>query len=131
MRQMFLASLLLAPLALPAAAVASQPAIDASASTQLPQVSTGLSPVRVTHHPRKIGVPDVSLIDGFPTNAEVILKLKVNKRGQARDIRIVNTDDPYLDAPVIAAVHQFRWRPARLDHHAVTDGVKLIVLVKQ
>ena len=131
MRQMLFASLLLALLALPTAAVASEPAIDASHFNPTYDVSTGVTPVQVAHLARHINVPTASIDEYFPSMAEVNLKLRVNKRGRTTDARIINSDDPYLDKPVLAAVRKMRWDPAKLDHHAVSDGVDLTVMVNQ
>ena len=131
MRHMLLPSLLPPLLALPTAAVASAPAADASHSNPTSDVSPGVTPVKVAHMARHINVPAASLNGHVPSIAEVNLKLRVNKRGRTADAHIINTDVPYLAKPVLAWVRKMRWDPARLDHHAVTDGVNLTVMVNQ
>ena len=130
MRQMFSASLLLALLAIPTAAVASVPAIDASNLNAVNDVSTGVTPVKIARFTRHIMVPSTSMIE-FPSDAMVRLRLRVNQHGRTMDARIINSDDPYLNKPVLAAVRKMRWDPARLDHHAISDGVNLTVMVNQ
>jgi outer membrane biosynthesis protein TonB len=117
-------------LALPTAAVASEPAIDASNLNSIKDISTGLTPVKIARFNQYIKVPTVSMTD-YPSESEVYLKLRVNKRGHTTDARIITSDDPFLNRPVLALVRRMHWDPARLDHHAVSDRVDLTVLVNQ
>lgn len=130
MRHTLLASALLALLVLPLAAFASQPAIDATTSTRQPRITTGVLDAAVLQHPKRIHVPLDALDPAYPSLAQVDLKLDLNKKGRAQDVRVVSSDDPFLNASVVAAVHRFHWRPARLDHRAIPTTVDLRVLVR-
>ncbi|MGA7857095.1 MAG: energy transducer TonB [Terracidiphilus sp.] len=129
MRSVLIASLLLAPLAFTVPAVASQPSVDAIPSTHNLQLSTGVTSPAITERDTHIEVPSSLFADGLPDLERVDLKLRLDREGRAENIRVVNSDDPYLNAPVVAAVRQFRWRPARLDHHTIPIGLNLRVRV--
>ena len=131
MRSMLVVSLLLVPLAFATTAVASQPAIDAVTSIQHSPVTTGVTPVQLVHRARHIRVPSDQNIASFPEFAMVHLRLNVTRDGNARDIRVVSSDDPILDPYAIAAAYRFRWRPARLDHHTISSPVNLTLMVNQ
>lgn len=131
MRHMILASLLLGPMAFPTAAVASKPAMDAPTSAQNVHATTGVTAARIVHQSKGIFMPIASLDAGFPNQAKLVLALDLDKKGRTRDIRVVKSEDPYLNGPVVAAVRDFRWRPARLDHHAIPARINLTVLVQQ
>ena len=130
MRRIIAASLLLSPLFIPAAAVASQPVKDdASASTQVRPVSTGVTAPRILHT-TDIMVPE-GLNSRLLDDSTVVLKLNVDEQGKPEDIQVVNAVNPALGADVIDAVRQFRWRPAKLDNQPVATDLTLKVLVKR
>src|ERR1035438_9370739 len=113
MRRILAASILLSPLFFTASAVPSTPANDASASTPARPVSTGVIPAHVLYA-AGIELPSTASI---PNDAEVVLELNVGEDGKARDIEVVKSINPQLDAPVVAAVRKFRFSPAKLDNH--------------
>lgn len=131
MRSMLVVSLLLVPLAFATTAVASQPAIDAVTSMQHNPITTGVTPVRVLHHPRHIRALSDQFNFSFPELAMIHLKLDVTRDGNARNIRIVSSNDPLLNPYAIAAAYRIRWRPARLDHHTISSPVNLMLMVNQ
>jgi TonB family protein len=114
---------------LPAAAVASSPATDASASTLVRPVSSGLS------SPRILRTADVHISPDFaqamPALSEVVLKLTVDENGKAQEVRVVKSPNPLLDDRVVQAVQQFRWRPAKLDKQAIPVELTLNVEVQR
>jgi TonB family protein len=126
MRHIFAASLLFSPLFFTAAAVASTPATDATVPTATRTVSTGITPAKVLHS-ADVEFNDTSAI---PNYAEVVLKLDVDKEGQARDIQVVKSINPALDEPVIQAVRKFRFAPAKLDNQAVDLPMDLTIVVQ-
>jgi len=129
MRHTLLTGLLLVPLALAAPAFASRSAVDVMNSTHGLAVSTGVIHAKILSHANDIYVPAVSQFSWFPSPAQVDLKLEVSKKGRAQDIQILSSDDPFLNAPVVAAVRQFRWRPAKLDHRTIPIDLNLRVRV--
>ncbi len=127
MRRILAASILLSPLFFTASAVASTPANDASASTPARPVSTGVIPAQVLYS-TGIELPSTTSVPG---GAEVVLELNVGEDGTARDIQVVKSVNPQLDAPVVAAVRKFRFSPAKLDHQAIEVPLSLTVFVQK
>jgi TonB family protein len=126
MRHILVSGILLSPLFLTAAAVASTPATDSSASTPAPIVSTGVVPAKVVYSP-SVTIPTNLQI---PIDAEVVLQLTVGEDGKARDIQVIKSISPLMDAPVLDAVGKFRFSPATLDNAAIPMGMSLTVVVQ-
>lgn len=130
MRRITAASLLLSPLFLPAAAVASQPVKDdSSASTQVRPVSTGVTAPTLLHTTDIIVSQD--LASKMLGDSKVVLQLNLDEQGKPADIQIINSVNPTLDADVVDAVRQFRWRPAKLDNQPISTALTLNVLVRR
>ena len=127
MRAMLAASLLLSPLFFPAAAVASKPAMSVSATTVNRVISTGFKEPVILKRTAVILSPN--LYASFPDYATVVLRLNVDQNGIARNVRVVNSANRKIDKPVLEAVRQFSWRPARLDHQSIANNVVLTVVV--
>jgi len=128
MRAILTASLVLGALLFPAAAVADTHGMDASASNSNLPVSTGVYSPSILQTANVLCSPKV--YGNFPDGATVVLKLKVDAEGRADNIQLLKPSvDPRLDQPVIAAVRDFSWRPAYLDHHPISDNVILKVEV--
>jgi TonB family protein len=60
----------------------------------------------------------------------VVLKLNVDETGSPTHIEVVQSLDPTLDARVVEAVSQSRWRPAVLDNQTIPMNVNLTVEVQ-
>ena len=129
MRRILAASLLFAPMLFPAAASARKPATDASASTQLPQRSTGVTDARIIYTPDALVSPEVTQVT--PAQRRVVLRLNIDEQGKAVNVQIVKSVNPVIDARVVEAVRQIQWRPATLDHQAVQTAMTLNVEVKR
>ncbi len=129
MRRILAASLLLSPLFLPAAAVASTPAADASASTLVRPASSGLTSPRILRTANVHIAPDFA--QAIPALSEVVLKLTVDEKGKAQEVRVIKSASPLLDDRVVQAVQQFRWRPAKLDKQAIPMDMTLNVEVQR
>jgi len=127
MRRILAATVLISPLFLSAAALASQSASDAVATTR--PLSTGVTPVQVVYTPRIELSP--SAAETMPANAEVVLRLNVDADGQPQDVQVVKSPNHYLDEPVSAAIRQARFRPAKLDNQPVATDLTLTVVVQQ
>jgi TonB family protein len=128
MRRILAASILMSPLFISAAALASQPVTDDTASTPTRPLSTGVKPAHV------ISTANVDLtpaaIETLPYGAEVVLKLNVDEKGQPQDIQVVKSPSHYLDGPVADAVKQYRFSPASLDNQPVVTPMTLTVVVQ-
>ncbi len=127
MRHILAVSVVLSSLLVPAAAVASQPASDAS--TPARTLSTGVKPAKVIYSPNITLTPSEE--EALPVNAHVVLKLNVDQTGQPQDVEVVDSLDQTLDARVQAAVRQFRFRPAMLDNQPVATDITLTVQVQR
>lgn len=129
MRSLLVASLLLFPLATTLTARASEPSMNAIPTLHRSRTTTGVVAAEALHYPKTIYVPSRDLLPVFPTQAKVDFSLRVDKRGKAHNIRLVNSDDPFLDSSALAEVHRIRWDPARLDHRAIGIPVDLTLLI--
>jgi len=125
MRRILAASLLLSPLFLPAAAVASKPATDASVPTSVRPVSTGVVPPSLIRTTNVIVSPDYAA--ALVGDSSVVLKLNLDEQGKPSGIQVVQSANPKLNASVVDAVRGFRWRPAQLDNQAVPTDLILKV----
>jgi TonB family protein len=126
MRRSFVSSFLLPALLLPAAAIASTPTPEASSVTRTVRVSTGvIAPTVIYSIP--VVPPSNSIAAALPINTQVGLKVTVDKNGMAENIRVVNSLTPEWDASVVAAVRQFRFRPAQLDNQVIPMDIHLLV----
>ena len=128
MRRILAASFLVSPLFLTAAAYATQPVTDAPASTPAHAVSTGVVPAHVLYSPNIDLTPSAALL--LPYDAQVVLTLNVNEKGQPEDIQVVKSPSHDLDAAVSAAVRQSRFRPATLDNQPMAAPMNLTVVVQ-
>jgi TonB family protein len=129
MRRILAASLLLPSLILPAAAIASTPAHDASAQTPV-RISTGVTA------PVLLGSPVLSLPQGLsfdliPQDAKVQLSLTVNAKGEPENIQVVKSFSPFVDARVVDTVSQFRFRPATVDNQPTAVDLNLTINVSR
>jgi TonB family protein len=129
MRRILVASILMSPLFLSAAALASQPVTDQPAATTTLPLSTGVTPAHV------LSTINVDLspaaAETLPYGAEVVVKLNIDEKGTAHDVEVVKSPNRYLDAPVVAAVRQYRFRPATLDNQPVAVPMVLTVVVQR
>jgi TonB family protein len=128
MRRILIASALLSPMLFTAAAVASQPKDDASASTLVRPISTGVTAPKIVHSTDIQITPETAR--SIMPNAEVVLKVNLDEQGKAQDVQVIKSANPILDAPVISAVRQFRWSPATLDKQAIPVDLTLSVVVQ-
>jgi protein TonB len=127
MHRILATSLLLSPLFLSAAAVASTPATDASTSTQVRPVSTGVIPAHVLYAPSISLSPSTAI----PSDAAVVLHLNVDENGKAQGIQVVKSVNADLDARVVEAVRESRFRPAMLDKQVIPIDMNLTVVVQR
>jgi hypothetical protein len=129
MRSVLIATLLLAPMASVLTARASEPAKNTIPSLSAVQVSTGVRAATLVRDPKEINVPLNDLTADFPKRAQVDFTLNVDKDGRAQNIQLVSSNDPYLNGPAYSDVLRMQWRPARLDHHSITDPVDLRMII--
>jgi len=128
MRRTFIASLLMSPLFLSAAALATPPLTDdSSTSTPARPLSSGVQPAHVLYS-HNVAVPTFAFV---PQNAEFVVHLNVDESGKPQDVQVIKSASPDLDEPVADAVRQFRFRPSTLDKQPVATDMTLTVMVQQ
>lgn len=121
------ALILLSSLITPALSHASD---AADVPTQPVRISTGVvQPVLLNSGAFSISAKALSDVL-FPT-PKVVLALTVNQKGTAEDIRVIKSVSPKVDAQVLSAARDFRFRPASLDHQPVAIGLQLTVVVQR
>ena len=127
MRRILVASLL-SSFALTAAAAPSKPTNDAS-TPATPMVTSGVTAAQL-RYAAKIDLPYNAELATFPNPAKMVLKLNLDETGSLTHVEVVQSLSPTLDARVVKAVRQFRWRPAVLDNQTIPIDVNLIVEVQ-
>ena len=130
MRRIIATSLLLVPMVFSVAAAASQSADDTSAATPARRLSTGVTLPKIVYT-TDVSVPADSFEQTVATESNVILSLSIDKTGRPQNVQVVNSVNSKLDEHVIAAVQQFRWRPATLDKQPVPLNLTLNVEVQR
>jgi TonB family protein len=127
MRRILIASALLSPLFLSAAANAAPPVTNPTTANSARPLSTGVKPARVLS-PTSITIPASAIV---PDNAEFVVRLNVSQDGTAKDVQVVRSSGIGLDETVAAAVRQFRFQPATLDGQPVAADMTLNVFVQR
>jgi outer membrane biosynthesis protein TonB len=126
MSRTLVTSLLLVPLALTAAAATSNSTNDASVSTE---VSFPVIPAKIVHAP-KVDLTSIRTQE-FPNDAQVSLSLVVNTDGKARNVKVVSSDDPALNGPVLAALSKYHFRAATQGSQVVPYNLNLDFVVQR
>jgi TonB family protein len=126
MRHTLVASLLLTPMLIPAAAYASKPKADDTAPAQAIRVSTGVT-VPELLSPKTVAA---SVAEEAPNNKKVVLSLQVDTTGKAEKILIVKSAGSDVDSRVLEAVRGFRFRPGTVSNQAVPENMKITVVVQ-
>jgi len=130
MRNLFVAGLLLSPMLITSAAVASSPKSDANVANQNLRVTTGVStPVLIDPSSIHIAASDVARM--VPSEAQVVLSLKVDQNGNASDVQVVRSLTPEVDARVVEEVSKAHFRPAKLDNQTIAVNMNLVITVRR
>ncbi|MDE3201116.1 MAG: energy transducer TonB [Acidobacteriota bacterium] len=132
MRSVLVASLLLVPLATALSAHASDSTSKTTCKVEFPDASTGVKDPTLIRTPKSIAVPYHDILSIYPERTgKVDLLMTVDANGHARHIRVAKSTDPFLDDSAIAEAEHLKWKPARLDHHSITDPVKLDFVISR
>jgi TonB family protein len=129
MRPVLIASLLLSPMLVSASAVASQPKTDDPAATPVRRISTGIIAPKIDS--TNIRIPADAIGQTVANDAQVVLSLNVDEKGNAENVHVVKSANPDLDSRVVAAVSQSHFQPAKLNNKAIPIDVNLIFTVKR
>lgn len=126
MRNLLVASLLLTPMLIPAAALASKPKADDTAPTQGVRVSTGVTGPELLS-PKSV---DASIAAKAPGDKKVVVSLQVDENGKAKNVLIVKSAGANNDSRVLEAVRGFRFRPGTVSNQAFPENMKITVVVQ-
>jgi TonB family protein len=77
--------------------------------------------------PISIELPNGLASDFLPVDKDVELSLTVDPTGQASNVKVVKSVNPYWDALVVDAVQKSHFKPAKLDDRAVAIDMNLTV----
>ncbi len=127
MRQIVIASLL-SCVAMTAAASPNKPSNPATGSTAI-VISTGVTAPQLAT-PALLHISTDDELGSYPNPAKVVLKVSLDATGSPTRVEVVQALTPEIDARVVKAVSQSRWRPAVLDNQTIPSDVNLIVEVQ-
>lgn len=125
MRRILASTLMLSSILIPAAASASS-ADDASAPTPGLRVSTGVIAPILTDS-LAIQLPDGLPKSYIPVASTVGLAFTVDSNGQAENIKVVKSTNPYWDARVVDAIQKAHFRPGTLDSQPIPVDMNVTV----
>jgi len=128
MRHILAGSLMLSSLVLTAAAHATQPSDDVTASTQPVRVSTGVVAPSLLNS-ASIALPTGLPKDAIPVDTQIGLTLTVDENGAPQDIHVVKGINPFWDARVIDTVRKFHYRPGTIDQKPIPVDMNLTITI--
>lgn len=123
-----LAALILTSLLTPAAVYANS--AEAAASVPPIRITTGVVPPVVLNSGNFTVTSDALAGVGLDRPA-VALALKVNEKGLTENVHVIRSVNPRVDAQVLEAVRNYRFRPATLDQQPVPVDLELTVVVQR
>jgi Gram-negative bacterial TonB protein C-terminal len=126
MRHIIASGILLSSFLLPAAASASPLSDDATAPTQAPRVSTGMTAPTLLQS-TYVSIPADLPQAAIPVNAQIGLAFVVDEKGRPQDIHVVKGFNPLWDARVVDAVSKFHYRPGQIDEKPIPVDMNLTV----
>jgi TonB family protein len=86
----------------------------AAATTTPIRISTGVTAPKLIHTVSVEATSDYA-VDGFLNDKTAIVLMTVDKAGVPSDLKVVKSVGPTMDKNVLAAVSQYRFKPAMLD----------------
>ncbi len=103
---------------------------DSVDSTPAIRITTGVTAPVVINSGDFTVTPDALSGVGAEKPA-VVLALKVNEKGMAENVHVVRSVNYRVDAQVLAAARDFRFRPATLNNQPVPVDLQLTVVVQR
>jgi len=128
MHRIFVATLLSSFALTAAAATTPNPAHDALAVDSARPVSTGVTGPQI-YYSTRIDIPADEIPASMP--AKVGLKVSLDATGSPTAVQVTQPLTNAIDARVVDAVRQFRWRPAVLDNQTIPVDMNLTVQLQQ
>ena len=130
MRPILASTLMLSSILIPAAANASTSADDATAPTPAIRVSTGVI-APMLDKAISIQLPDGLPKTFIPMDSMVGLSFTVDTKGQAQDVKVVKSMNPYWDARVVEAIQNSHFRPGKLDNQVIPVEMNVTVDIQK
>jgi Gram-negative bacterial TonB protein C-terminal len=127
MRSILATGIVLSSLLLPAAANASTPSDDASATAQAPRVSTGVTAPTLLESAIDIHIPADLPQEAIPVDAQVGLTFVVDEKGNPQNIHVIKSFNSFWDARIVEAVSKFHYRPGTVDAQPIPIDMNLTV----
>jgi len=107
---------------MPAAAAPAASLTTTTATPAAPRISTGISAAKLVRTPT---IPFTAAELRNDDDNRVVVRMLVNENGIPQEATIVKSLNPLMDARVLAAVREARFRPAVLDAQTVAEHVNL------
>jgi hypothetical protein len=96
---------------------------DHAAAPTPPRVSTGVTPPTLVY---SADVDSNHILKGTPGEDRIIsVNMTVDVSGKPTNLKVVQSSDMYTDGGIVAAVSQYRYKPATLDGAAIPMNVTL------
>ncbi|HEX4758371.1 MAG TPA: TonB family protein [Terracidiphilus sp.] len=130
MRPILASTLMLSSILIPAAANASTSADDATAPTPGIRVSTGVI-APMLDKAISIELPNGLAKTFIPMDSLVGLSFTVDTKGQAQDVKVVKSMNPYWDARVVEAIQRSHFRPGKLDNQLIPVEMNVTVDIRK
>jgi TonB family protein len=121
---------MLSSILIPAAANASTSADDATAPTPGIRVSTGVI-APMLDKAISIELPNGLAKTFIPMDSLVGLSFTVDTKGQAQDVKVVKSMNPYWDARVVEAIQRSHFRPGKLDNQLIPVEMNVTVDIQK
>lgn len=130
MRPILASTLMLSSILIPAAANASTSTDDATAPTPGIRVSTGVV-APMLDKAISIQLPNGLPKTFIPMDSMVGLSFTVDTKGQAQDVKVVKSMNPYWDARVVEAIQRSHFRPGKLDNQLIPVEMNVTVDIEK
>jgi len=128
MRTLSFGTLALASLLIPAAAFASTSPEDASTPANPVRVSTGVVAPKI-NNAASISLPTEFTGVPLPTDAKIGLKLTVDEQGNARNVKVTKSLNPFWDARIVEAVQKAHYSAGTVSSQPTAMDLNLDVKI--
>lgn len=128
MRTLFVGTLALASMIAPAVAFASTSPEDASTPANPIRVSTGVVAPKISNA-ASIALPTEFVAVPLPADAKIGLKLTVDAQGNAHNVTVTKSLNPFWDARVVEAVEKAHYNAGTVSNQPTAMDLNLDVKI--
>ncbi len=128
MRHIIAGTIMLSSLVLPAAAFATQPSDDVTATTKPVRVSTGVTAPTLLNS-IGLSLPEGLPKEAIPVDGTIGIALTVDEKGEPQDIHVTKGINRFWDARIVDAVRQFHYRPGSIDEKPIPVDMNLTITI--